>query len=381
MRIEGKHYRTIWSDGELVFVIDQTKLPHQFKVVEWIKVEDAAQGIATMVVRGAPLIGAAAAYGMALAMKANPSDQALKDGYDLLVRSRPTAVNLRWALDRMSGVLQNVAPSERAAAAYREALRIADEDAENCSLLGEHGLVLLRDAWTRLGQKRPLQVLTHCNAGWLATVDWGTALAPIYKAFDAGVPIHVWVDETRPRNQGASLTAWELRHHGVPHTLVVDNAGGHLMQHGMVDLCIVGSDRTTASGDVCNKIGTYLKALAAHDNGVPFYVALPFSTVDWQLRDGVKEIPIEERSSEEVTHITGKTAAGEVVTVKIAPDGSPAANFAFDVTPARYVTGLITERGICAASAKGLAQLGETENCDCAASAGKPGQMTEAKGS
>ncbi len=381
MRIEGKHYRTIWSDGELVFVIDQTKLPHQFKVVEWLKVEDAAQGIATMVVRGAPLIGAAAAYGMALAMKANPSDQALEDGYDLLVRSRPTAVNLRWALDRMSGVLQNVAPSERAAAAYREALRIADEDAENCSLLGEHGLVLLRDAWTRLGQKRPLQVLTHCNAGWLATVDWGTALAPIYKAFDAGIPIHVWVDETRPRNQGASLTAWELRHHGVPHTLVVDNAGGHLMQHGMVDLCIVGSDRTTASGDVCNKIGTYLKALAAHDNGVPFYVALPFSTVDWQLRDGVKEIPIEERSSEEVTHITGKTAAGEVVTVKIAPDGSPAANFAFDVTPARYVTGLITERGICAASAKGLAQLGETENCDCAASAGKPGQMTEVKGS
>jgi methylthioribose-1-phosphate isomerase len=369
MRIEGKHYRTIWSDGELVFVIDQTKLPHQFKVVEWLKVEDAAQGIATMVVRGAPLIGAAAAYGMALAMKANPSDQALERGYDLLVRSRPTAVNLRWALDRMSGVLQNLAPSERAAAAYREALRIADEDAENCSLLGEHGLVLLRDAWTRLGQKRPLQVLTHCNAGWLATVDWGTALAPIYKAFDAGIPIHVWVDETRPRNQGASLTAWELGHHGVPHTLVVDNAGGHLMQHGMVDLCIVGSDRTTASGDVCNKIGTYLKALAAHDNGVPFYVALPFSTVDWQLRDGVKEIPIEERSSEEVTDITGKTATGEVVTVKIAPDGSPAANFAFDVTPARYVTGLITERGICAASAKGLAQLGETENCDLDTSA------------
>ena len=369
MRIEGKHYRTIWSDGELVFVIDQTKLPHQFKVVEWLKVEDAAQGIASMVVRGAPLIGAAAAYGMALAMKANPSDQALERGYDLLVRSRPTAVNLRWALDRMSGVLQNLAPSERAAAAYREALRIADEDAENCSLLGEHGLVLLRDAWTRLGQKRPLQVLTHCNAGWLATVDWGTALAPIYKAFDAGIPIHVWVDETRPRNQGASLTAWELGHHGVPHTLVVDNAGGHLMQHGMVDLCIVGSDRTTASGDVCNKIGTYLKALAAHDNGVPFYVALPFSTIDWQLRDGVKEIPIEERSSEEVTHISGKTAAGEVITVKIAPDGSPAANFAFDVTPARYVTGLITERGICAASSKGLAQLGESENCDCAADA------------
>jgi methylthioribose-1-phosphate isomerase len=379
MRIEGKHYRTIWSDGELVFVIDQTKLPHQFKVVEWRDVEDAAQGIGSMVVRGAPLIGAAAAYGIALAMKANPSDEALECGYDLLVRSRPTAVNLRWALDRMSWVLQNLAPSERAAAAYREALRIADEDAENCSLLGEHGLVLLRDAWIRLGQKRPLQVLTHCNAGWLAAVDWGTALAPVYKAFDAGIPIHVWVDETRPRNQGASLTAWELVHHGVPHTLVVDNAGGHLMQHGMVDLCIVGSDRTTASGDVCNKIGTYLKALAAHDNGVPFYVALPFSTVDWQLRDGLKEIPIEERSSEEVTHITGKTAEGEVITVAIAPDGSRAANFAFDVTPARYVTGLITERGICAASAKGLAQLRSSENRDYATNAGKPGQITKVK--
>jgi methylthioribose-1-phosphate isomerase len=357
MKIEGQHYRTIWSEGETVLVIDQTKLPHQFAVVAWRDVDDVAQGIRSMVVRGAPLIGAAAAYGMALAMKANPSDESLTHAYDLLVQSRPTAVNLRWALDRMSGVLKSLSPEERTAAAYREALSIADEDAENCSLLGEHGLLLLRELWNRLGQQRPLQVLTHCNAGWLATVDWGTALAPIYKAFNAGIPIHVWVDETRPRNQGASLTAWELAHHGVPHTLIADNTGGHLMQHGMIDLCIVGSDRTTAAGDVCNKIGTYLKALAARDNGVPFYVALPFSTIDWRIQDGLKEIPIEERSSDEVTHITGRTAGGEVVTVTIAPEGSRAANFAFDVTPARYVTGLITERGVCAASAQGLARL------------------------
>jgi methylthioribose-1-phosphate isomerase len=358
MNIEGKHYRTIWSDGESVFVIDQTKLPHKFDVVAWRGVKDAADGIRSMVVRGAPLIGAAAAYGMALAMKANPSDESIQQAYDLLVRSRPTAVNLRWALDRISGLLKKHSQPERRDAAYHEASSIADEDAENCSLLGEHGLVLLRDLWNRLGQKGPLQVLTHCNAGWLAAVDWGTALAPVYKAFDAGIPIHVWVDETRPRNQGASLTAWELAHHGVPHTLIADNTGGHLMQHGMVDACIVGSDRTTAAGDVCNKIGTYLKALAAHDNGVPFYVALPFSTIDWELQDGLKEIPIEERASEEVTHISGKTAAGEVITVTIAPEGTPAANFAFDVTPARYVTALITERGICPASAKALAQLG-----------------------
>jgi methylthioribose-1-phosphate isomerase len=357
MKIKDNHYRTIWSDGESVFVIDQTKLPHKFELATWRYVEDAAQGIRSMVVRGAPLIGAAGAYGMALAMKTNPSDESLKQAYDLLVQSRPTAVNLRWALDRMSGLLTSLVPSERNDAAYQEALSIADEDAENCSLIGENGLLLFRDIYSRLGENRPLQVLTHCNAGWLATVDWGTALAPIYKAFDAGIPIHVWVDETRPRNQGASLTAWELSHHGVPHTLIADNTGGHLMQHGMVDLCIVGSDRTTAAGDVCNKIGTYLKALAAHDNGIPFYVALPFSTIDWDLHDGLKEIPIEERSSEEVTHITGKTAAGEVMSVTIAPEGSQAANFAFDVTPARYVTALITERGVCAASVKGLAQL------------------------
>jgi methylthioribose-1-phosphate isomerase len=357
MKIAGKHYRTIWSEDKSVFVIDQTKLPHKFEVAEWGSVEDAAHGIRSMVVRGAPLIGAAAAYGVALAMKANPSEESLQHAYDLLVQSRPTAVNLRWALDRMSALLKRLSPSERTDAAYREALSIADEDAENCSLLGEHGLLLLREVWTRLDQKRPLQILTHCNAGWLAAVDWGTALAPIYKAFNTGIPLHVWVDETRPRNQGASLTTWELSHHGVPHTLIADNTGGHLMQHGMVDLCIVGSDRTTAAGDVCNKIGTYLKALAAHDNGVPFYVALPFSTIDWELQDGLKQIPIEERSSEEVTRVTGKTATGEILTVTIGPEGTQAANFAFDVTPARYVTALITERGVCTASAKGLAQL------------------------
>jgi methylthioribose-1-phosphate isomerase len=357
MKIEGQHYRTIWSEGETVMVIDQTQLPHEFAVVAWHNVADVAQGIRSMVVRGAPLIGAAAAYGMALAMKADPSDESLAQADHLLVQSRPTAVNLRWALDRMSGLLKSLSPLKRTAAAYREALSIANEDAENCSLLGEHGLLLLRELWNRLDQKRPLQVLTHCNAGWLATVDWGTALAPIYKAFNAEIPIHVWVDETRPRNQGASLTAWELSHHGVPHTLIADNTGGHLMQHGMVDLCIVGSDRTTAAGDVCNKIGTYLKALAAHHNGVPFYVALPFSTIDWRIQDGLQEIPIEERSSDEVTHVTGRTAGGEVVTVAIAPEGTRAANFAFDVTPARYVTGLITERGVCAASAQGLERL------------------------
>jgi methylthioribose-1-phosphate isomerase len=357
MNIKGKHYRTIWSEGESVSVIDQTKLPHRFEVIDWCSVEDAVRGIRTMEVRGAPLIGAAAAYGIALAMKADPSDESLQRAYNLLLRSRPTAVNLRWALDRVSAVLRNCSFLQRREAAYDEARSIADEDSANCSFLGECGLVLLRDLWNRLGQARPVQVLTHCNAGWLAAVDWGTALAPIYKAFDAGIPIHVWVDETRPRNQGASLTAWELANHGVPHTLVADNTGGHLMQHGMVDLCIVGSDRTTSTGDVCNKIGTYLKALAAHDNGVPFYVALPFSTIDWELRDGLKEIPIEERASEEVTHITGKTDTGEVVTVTIAPEGTPAANFAFDVTPARYVTALITDRGICAATAKALGQL------------------------
>jgi methylthioribose-1-phosphate isomerase len=310
-----------------------------------------------MLVRGAPLIGATAAYGMALAAAEDVCDAGLAHACELLIKSRPTAVNLRWALERMQAKLRPLPPSERVAAAYREAALIADEDVSVCAAIGANGQTLIEDAAERRSSGLPVNVLTHCNAGWLATVDWGTALAPIFKAHRAGIPVHVWVDETRPRNQGASLTAWELNKEGVPHTVIADNTGGHLMQHGMVDLCIVGTDRTTRSGDVANKIGTYLKALAAHDNGVPFYVALPSSTIDWRVRDGVKEIPIEERSAEEVTHLSGATAGGNIQTIRITPEGSPAANFAFDVTPARLVTGLITERGICEASEQGLREL------------------------
>jgi methylthioribose-1-phosphate isomerase len=275
----------------------------------------------------------------------------------MLFESRPTAVNLRWALERMQARLMPLVPVERAAAAYREAAAIADEDVAVCEAIGTNGATLIEAIAESRAEGVPVNVLTHCNAGWLATVDWGTALAPIFKAHRAGIPVHVWVDETRPRNQGASLTAWELNKEGVPHTVIADNTGGHLMQHGMVDLAIVGTDRTTRSGDVANKIGTYLKALAAHDNKVPFYVALPSSTIDWRVRDGVREIPIEERSAEEVTHLSGATAGGEIATIRITPEGSPAANYAFDVTPARLVTGLITERGIAEASEKGLTKL------------------------
>jgi methylthioribose-1-phosphate isomerase len=294
---------------------------------------------------------------MALAVTEDASDAGLARGFDLLIKSRPTAVNLRWALERMQTKLRPLAASERVAAAYKEAALIADEDVSVCAAIGESGATLIEDISERRSSGLPVNVLTHCNAGWLATVDWGTALAPIFKAHRAGIPVHVWVDETRPRNQGASLTAWELNKEGVPHTVIADNTGGHLMQHGMVDLCIVGTDRTTRSGDVANKIGTYLKALAASDNRVPFYVALPSSTIDWRVRDGVKEIPIEQRSAEEVTHLTGATAAGGIETIRITPEGSPAANYAFDVTPARLVTGLITERGICEASEAGLLGL------------------------
>jgi len=318
---------------------------------------DAADAIADMTVRGAPLIGAAGAYGMALAMGADASDGNLGRAYDGLLVARPTAVNLRWALDRMRSRLAALRPAERRDAAYAEAARVAEEDVETCADLGRHGAALIRDRWDRTGRSRPVQVLTHCNAGWLAAVDWGTALAPVYKAHRAGVPVHVWVDETRPRNQGASLTAYELLGEGVPHTVVVDNVGGHLMQHGKVDLCVVGTDRTTRTGDVCNKIGTYLKALAAHDNGVPFYVALPSSTVDWRISDGLRDIPIEERSPDEVMFMSGETASGTIETVRVTPRGSPACNYAFDVTPARLVTGLITERGVCAASETGLLSL------------------------
>jgi methylthioribose-1-phosphate isomerase len=348
MNVDGRPYRTIWlnDDRASVCVINQTRLPHRFEVVYWRTVEDAAAGIRNMVVRGAPLIGAAAAYGMALAMQNDSGDKNLHLAYDTLFRTRPTAVNLRWALDLMRQTLLPCNSSERASAAYALAVRIADDDVRNCSAIGDRGQVLIEQAWEKVSRTRPVNLLTHCNAGWLATVDWGTALAPIYKAFNAGIPIHVWVDETRPRNQGASLTAWELGHHGVPHTVIADNAGGHLMQHGLVDLCIVGSDRTTAGGDVANKIGTYLKALAARDNGVPFYVALPVSTIDWAIENGVRDIPIEKRAPEELTHISGEADDGGVRTVRLTPKDSPAANYAFDVTPRHLVSALITEHGV-----------------------------------
>ncbi len=305
----------------------------------------------------APLIGATAAYGICLALRADASDAALEAACARLRRTRPTAVNLRWAIEDMRGRLAPLPPEERLAAAYARAAAICEEDVAICRAIGDHGLELIRAIAARKPPGEPVRVLTHCNAGWLATIDWGTATAPVYRAQQEGIAVHVWVDETRPRNQGAALTAFELLHQGVPHTVIVDNVGGHLMQHGMVDLCIVGTDRTTRRGDVANKIGTYLKALAAHDNGVPFYVALPSTTIDWTLADGVREIPIEERDAREVTEIAGMTAEGRVTTVRLTPEGSPAANYAFDVTPARYVTGLITERGICPASEEGLARL------------------------
>ncbi len=357
MLVDGRHYRTIWpaGGGGDVDIIDQTRLPHELATVRLKSVADAARAIADMLVRGAPLIGATAAYGMCLGVRADASDDGLLTAYDALIRTRPTAVNLRWALDGMRDLLAPLRIGDRAEAAYARAAEICDQDVEMCSAIGDHGLGLIRAAWDE--GRETVNVLTHCNAGWLATVDWGTALAPVYKAHDAGIPVHVWVDETRPRNQGSGLTAWELGQHGVPHTIIVDNAGGHLMQHGQVDMVITGTDRTVRSGDVCNKIGTYLKALAAHDNGVPFYVGLPGPTIDWSIRDGVREIPIEERDASEVSNVCGVNSAGEISSVQITPHGVSARNFAFDVTPARLVTGLITERGVCVASEQGLLGL------------------------
>ncbi len=364
MKIHGKHYRSIWvgADGFTVEIIDQTRLPHELRIVKLDDVAQAARAIREMWVRGAPLIGATAAYGMCLALRADAGDANLHAAYAMLLETRPTAINLRWALDEMMAVLLPLRPDERVAASYRRAAELCDEDVAINTRIGDHGLAMLRELWERKGRQGTLNILTHCNAGWIATVDWGTALAPIYKAHDAGLPVHVWVDETRPRNQGASLTAWELGAHGVPHHVIVDNAGGHLMQHGQVDVCIVGTDRTTARGDVCNKIGTYLKALAAHDNGVPFYVALPSPTIDWRVQDGLREIPIEERSPYEVTHVQGRDEDGVLRFVQLPPDGSPGFNPAFDVTPARLITGLITERGICAASEEGLRGLFPAES-------------------
>ena len=355
MRVDGTPMRTIWPiDGRRVGIIDQTRLPHEFVTLELASLDEAAHAIRAMLVRGAPLIGATAAYGVALALSADPSDAALAHAITLLAATRPTAINLRWALDRARRHLAELPPAERAAAAWTFAAEIADEDVGINAAIGRHGLDLIKRA--RKGDA-VVNILTHCNAGWLATVDIGTATAPIYAAHDAGIPVHVWVDETRPRNQGAGLTAWELGRHGVPHTVIVDNVGGHLMQHGLVDLCIVGTDRTTASGDVANKIGTYLKALAAYDNGVPFYVALPSPTIDWTLDDGVKEIPIEQRDGTEVSLVPGRLADGTIGHVRVTPETSPVANYAFDVTPARLVTGLITERGVAAASRAGLLGL------------------------
>jgi methylthioribose-1-phosphate isomerase len=358
MNVEGRAQRTIWpaAGGMAVEVIDQTKLPHRFEVLTLRTRDDAARAISTMVVRGAPLIGASGAYGLALAALEDPSDPALERAHAQLHDTRPTAVDLAWGLRRTHAVMLKHPPGERAEAAFAEAARICEESVAACSAIGDHGRELIAAAHAAAGGGRPVNVLTHCNAGWLATVDWGTALAPVYKAHRAGLPVHVWVDETRPRNQGA-LTLWELMSEGVPCTLVTDNAGGHLMQHGMVDLCIVGSDRTTARGDAANKVGTYLKALAAHDNGVPFHVALPGSTIDWRMQDGRAEIPIEQRAAEEITEASGPTPDGGRATVRLHPEGCAVANYGFDVTPARLVTSLITERGTCPASASGLAAL------------------------
>jgi len=358
MKVDGRHFRTIWleQDGWSVGAIDQRRLPHEFVVTRLTKCEEAASAIRSMLVRGAPLIGATAAFGMALAMRDDRSDAGIQRAYQMLIATRPTAINLKWALDEMRAMLQSLPPSARVVAAYSRADDIAEQDIAINQGIARHGLGLIESIAAKKRPGEPVNVLTHCNAGWLATVDWGTATAPIYLADDRGVRVHVWVDETRPRNQGASLTAWELGHHGVPHTVIPDNTGGHLMQHGLVDLVIVGTDRVAANGDVCNKIGTYLKALAAHDNGVPFYVALPSPTIDFTVANGIGGIPIEQRGAEEVATMTGRTADGRIETVTIVPVGSPVANYAFDVTPSRLVTGLITERGVLGANRAALSE-------------------------
>ncbi|WP_170361669.1 MULTISPECIES: S-methyl-5-thioribose-1-phosphate isomerase [Ruegeria] len=358
MKVNGDHYRSIWWDkaAREVRIIDQRWLPHEFRVVTIKSLDEFAAAIREMWVRGAPLIGATAAFGIAEQMSRDASDASFDAAYEILYATRPTAINLRWALDRCRDALMPLALSDRAGYAWALAQEIADEDVEINASIGRHGLDLIKEIAARKPKGEPVRLLTHCNAGWLATVDWGTATSPMYHAHEAGIPVQVWVDETRPRNQGA-LTSWELGEHGIPHRYIVDNAGGHLMQHGLVDAVITGTDRTTAQGDVCNKIGTYLKALAANDNGVPFYVALPSPTVDWTVLDGVAEIPIEERDQREVTHIMGVDDLGAVEDVRITPNGTEGGNPAFDVTPNRLVTGLITERGICDASAEGLAEL------------------------
>jgi len=362
MNVQGKHYRTIWAGPEdmgTVGIIDQRKLPHSFEIVKLESLEETAAAIREMWVRGAGLIGAAAGFGMYLAARHAPAGDIhryLHDAADTLMKTRPTASNLGWAVKRQLGELEQLDDrKDIAQSAFETAQAIADEDAEFCRRIGEHGVQLIEEIYRRKGE-RPVEILTHCNAGWLAFVDYGTATAPVYAAHDRGIPVHVWVDETRPRNQGAGLTAWELGEHGVPHDVIVDNAGGHLMQHGMVDVVFTGADRITAGGDAANKIGTYLKALAARDNGIPFYIAFPSSTIDWEMNDGVQEIPIEERSADEVRFVGGMSK-GEYRSVLICPEDSTARNWGFDVTPSRLITGFITERGICTSDREGLGSL------------------------
>lgn len=362
MKIEGIARRSIepLPDRQAVQILDQTLLPHQIEWCELNTMEDAAVAIKTMQVRGAPLIGATAAYGFFFALREDPSDAGVATAFDTLFATRPTAVNLRWALERVRAVVAPLPPAERAEAAWREALQLADDDVVTNAAIGQHALELFQNVLAaKTGEDKTLNVMTHCNAGWIATVDWGTALSPIYQAHDSGMKVHVWVSETRPRNQGASLTAWELGQHQVPHTLIVDNAAGHLIQRGMVDLVIVGADRVTAAGDVANKIGTYLKALAAKAHNVPFYVAVPVSTIDWTIEDGVRDIPIEQRSAREVTHMPGRTQTSLREEVLITPAITGARNDAFDVTPAGLVTGLVTEHGVFEATKKALGELAQ----------------------
>ena len=354
MRIQGKEYRTIWYEDKIVKIIDQTKLPHQFIIKELKSVKDAINAIKAMEVRGAPLIGATAAYGIVLAIHENNSKEFINKCSEELIKSRPTAINLKWAVDRMMKKLSDINSDQILDLALKEAKEICDEDEKFCENIGINGLKIIEEIYNK--KKNTVNILTHCNAGWLATINWGTATSPIYHAHKKGIPVHVWVDETRPRNQGANLTSYELNEEEIPNTIIADNTGGILMQRGEVDMCIVGTDRTLSNGDVCNKIGTYLKALAAHDNNVPFYVALPSSTIDWNIKDA-KDIPIEERNSEELSYVEGIDENNQVKKVLIYPQKSKAMNLAFDVTPAKYVSGLITERGVCEASTNGLKNL------------------------
>ena len=358
MKVQGTHYRSIWYDHKdcQVKIIDQRWLPHDFRIVALTNLDEFALAIRDMWVRGAPLIGATAAYGVAISLSSDASDSGLQNTYDTLIETRPTAINLKWALDRLLRALGQVSQGDRASKALELAHLVAEEDVGINKKIGEHGLEIVKKIASNKPAGEPVRMLTHCNAGWPATVDWGTATSPMYHAHEAGIPIHVWVDETRPRNQGA-MTAWELESHGISNTYITDNAGGHLMQKGLVDMVIVGTDRTTAKGDVCNKIGTYLKALAAHDNNVPFYVALPSPTIDWTISDGVAEIPIEERAAREVTHIFGHHEKNSIEEIRVTSEGVSGGNPAFDVTPNRLVTGLITERGVSDASEKALAKM------------------------